>query len=194
MTNASGPAFDQFSQGSPAAGYVRVFIFRDKVFYVVEAPHIVRADVSIDGRSIGGLANGGFLTADIPAGRHVVTVASRGVMADQSTKYFDAANGSRVYVEVYDKSRMEGARGAAGAVGGAVGGAVAGASQASSGGEATRPDVELGASSGAVNGAVAGAAYGFAPPAPDGEGRIWAVDFAPETDALYTLRRLALSQ
>jgi Protein of unknown function (DUF2846) len=193
-TNASGPPFDQIAQGMLAAGYARVYVFREKVFYVVQALHIVRADVAIDGRPIGGLTNGGFLTADVPAGRHVVSVASRGVIADQSVKYFDVASGNRVYVEVYDKSRMEGARAASGAVGGAVGGAVMGASQASAEGEATRADIKLGAAGGAVNGAIAGAAYGFAPPAPEGEGRIWAVDFAPEADALYILKGLALSQ
>jgi hypothetical protein len=194
VTNASGPRFDQIPPSDLSAGYGRIYAFREEVFYIVQAPHIVRPEVAIDGQPIGGLANGGFLTADIPAGRHAFTVVSRGPLADQSVKYFDLASGSHVYIEVYDKSRMEGARAAAGAVGGAVGGAITGASQAASESDATRIDIKVGAAGGSVSGAMAGAAYGFAPPAPEGEGRIWAVDLVRESDALYIMRGLSLSQ
>jgi hypothetical protein len=190
VTNASGPRFDQIPPSDLSAGNGRIYAFREKVFYIVQARHIVRPEVAIDGQPIGGLANGGYLTADIPAGRHAFTVVSRGPLADQSVKYFDLVSGNRVYIEVYDKSRMEGAR----AVGGAVGGAITGASQAASESDATRVDIKVGAAAGSVSGAMAGAAYGIAPPGPEGEGRIWAVDLVRESDALYIMRGLSLSK
>jgi hypothetical protein len=106
-TSATGPTFS--SQTPPAApnGYVRVYLFRDKVLYLAQAPYIAQAQIAIDGRTVGNLANGGYLVTNIVAGRHSITSGSG---AYQTTRVFDAASSGDGYIEIIDKTRMEGAR------------------------------------------------------------------------------------
>lgn len=168
-TSASGPSFDAVPQTSIAADHARVYVFRAKVLYLAQAPYIARAPILLDGRTIGNLSNGGFLKVDIAAGRHSV-IATAGL--DQTGKIFDAPAGSEIYVEVYDKTRMEGARAApAGLAAGAVGGAAAGAQ--------------------AFVGHIAQEAQDSAA---IGEGRVWGVNFVEKADALPILKGLSLSE
>lgn len=165
-TSASGPKFDPAALGPPAPGQARLYVYRDKVFYLAQAPTVAQADITVDGRSVGRLANGGFLTADLPVGPHVVAAASG---ADRTSRYIEIGPGA-VYVEVFDKTRMEGARALpAAAAGGLVGGA--------------------------VGGALAGAAIGAAQSAQsDQEGRIWGMDQVAEAEALPRLVQLSKSE
>jgi hypothetical protein len=129
-TNASGPRFGELHEPPVSAGQVRVYIFRGKATYLAQAPSVVRAQIEIDGRPIGGLENGGFLTADLSAGPHTIAAVSG---SDSTVKSFQATGRGDVYVEVWDKTRMEGAAPlAAGLVGGAAGGAIVGAVQGAS--------------------------------------------------------------
>jgi hypothetical protein len=129
-TNASGPRFGELHEAPVSAGQVRVYIFRGKATYLAQAPSVVRAQIELDGRLIGGLENGGFLTADLPAGPHTIAAVSG---SDRTVKSFQATGRGDVYVEVWDKTRMEGAAPlAAGLVGGAAGGAIVGAVQGAS--------------------------------------------------------------
>ena len=131
--NASGPGFNTVPRPPIAGDEIRIYAFRERVLYLVQAPHVVRAALSVDGRTIGHLVNGSFLIIDVPAGRHSVGAASG---ADQTVKIFDAPTGAEVFVEVWDKTRMEGVPAlAAGAAGGAVGGAIIGAAQSASAAE-----------------------------------------------------------
>jgi len=131
--SASGPSFSNLPQSPLTADQVRVYVFRDKVLYLAQAPHVVRATIAIDGRTVGYLANGGFLIADVPAGHHSVSAASAAYL---TVRDFDVAPGSDVYVQVYDKTRMQGVPIiAAAAVGGVIGGAVVGAVVFSGGAE-----------------------------------------------------------
>jgi hypothetical protein len=133
VVSASGPQFSSLPQSPLAADQVRVYAFRDKVLYLAQAPHVVRATIAVDGRTVGSLANGGFLMADVPTGHHSVSAASASYL---TVRYFDAVPGSEVYVQVYDKTRMQGVPIiAAVAVGGVIGGAVVGAAVFSGGAE-----------------------------------------------------------
>lgn len=117
-TNASGPSFDAVAM-SPPSNAAEVYVFRDRVAYAMQAPHVVRVEVAIDGRFIGGLANGGFLMVAVSPGRHVMTVGPAG---DMTGGYFVVPAGSVAFLEVSDKTRMEGARAAtAGAAAGVLG-------------------------------------------------------------------------
>jgi hypothetical protein len=169
-TNASGPRFENVPKEPLAQNQSRVYVFRDKVPYAVQAPHIVKAEIAIDGTVIGNLENGGFLTTDITAGRHSISATSA---SDPTIKYFDAAPESEIYIEVYDKTRMEGAR--------AAGGAAEGALLA----KAENGDV--------AGGMTRGALAGFFYSKNSDEGRIWGMDYITEQEALPRLRELSLS-
>jgi hypothetical protein len=120
VTNAVGPRFGTVPHAALAAGQARVYVFRDKVLYLAQGPGIGRPEVAIDGRVIGNLENGGFLTADVAGGIHTVSVGVRGA---QTRRGFTATFGEQIFIDVYDKTRMAGARGiAAGLAGGAIGG------------------------------------------------------------------------
>jgi hypothetical protein len=110
---------------------------------------------------VGTVTNGGFIVFDVVSGRHSITITAA---TDQTTKGFDAPAGSEVYIQVYDKSRMEGVAPAlAGAAGGAVGGAIAAAAQ----------------NEAAMSG---------------GEGRVWGVNLVAKADAMLILKGLSLSE
>jgi hypothetical protein len=112
-TNASGPKFSAADEAAGSPNQSRVYVFRDNVFYAMQAPYIVRSGIAIDGSPIGELANSGFLIANIAPGPHLISATS----ADDSTiKAFTTTPGSKTYIEIYDKTRMEGARAAAGEV------------------------------------------------------------------------------
>jgi Protein of unknown function (DUF2846) len=170
-TNASGPNFSELRTTPLGDEQARVYVFRDKVFYAVQAPYIVKAKILIDGREIGNLANGGFLVSKVEAGQHSISATSA---SDITIKYFYAAPESEIYIEIYDKTRMEGARAAAGAAEGAL---IA---------KAENEEVAVGATRGAL--------AGFFYSKNSNEGRIWGMDYITEQDALPRLRELSLSE
>ena len=108
-TNANGPRFAEVPQSPVSTSQVRIYALRDKVFYAVQAAHIVKAQITVDGRVVGNLMNGGFLSVDVLAGRHNIAAASG---SDETMKGFESLGGSEVYFEVWDKTRMQGARAA----------------------------------------------------------------------------------
>jgi len=196
--NAGGMKFDQLTQRQLEQGQARVYFFRDKVFYVVQAPHVVTANVSIDGRQVGRLNNGGFVTMTIPAGRHSFTIWSGTDRRERNADFpcpcytdwnLDVPTGSNIYFQVWDKTRMEGARAAGGLATGAAVGGVGGAIDSAAGGSNIRAGVVTGAITGGVQDAVAG----FRGRVREGESRIWAVDLVGEPDALPLLLNLSLS-
>ena len=200
-TNASGPSFNQFAAIPLAAAQDAVFVFRDKVFYAAQAPYIVRSTIPIDNQPVGMVANGGFIVANVGLGWHYIVAASG---AERTIRYFDALPGRPVYIQIWDRTRMEGARAVAGAAGGAAGGAAAGGASAlnADGTPADKRDVTQGAASGAVTGAIVGGAAGFRG---DGiystagfpgetDGRLWAIEFDGGPTALPILAALRLSQ
>jgi hypothetical protein len=172
VTSASGPRFDTVQQKAIAPGQARLYVFRAKVLYLAQAPYIASAPILLDGRVVGSIANGGVLTADFPSDSRTVhsVVATAG--SDQTGKLFAADAGSEVYVEVYDKTRMEGARAApAAVVGGMVGGAATG-----------------------VRAFVTSIADEARLAAALGEGRVWRVNFVTKADALPVISGLSLSE
>jgi hypothetical protein len=74
VTEASGPRFT--AQAPLIAGQARIYVLCDKVLYLAQGPGIGKPEVAIDRRVIGYLENGGFLTADVPAGMHTVSVGT----------------------------------------------------------------------------------------------------------------------
>lgn len=118
VTEASGPRFT--AQAPLIAGQARIYVLREKVFYLAQGPGIGKPEVAIDRRVIGHLENGGFLTADVPAGTHTVSV---GTGEAETARGFIVAPGGEEFIDVLDKSRMAGARAlGAGITGGALGG------------------------------------------------------------------------
>jgi hypothetical protein len=193
VKNASGVMFDQAPQTQLAQGQARVYLYREKVVYLAQAPHVVSAEIEIDGRLIGAIKNGGFIAVVIPAGRHQY---SAGVGANQTTWYLEAASGSTAYFQIWDKTRMEGARAASGLALGAAAGGLGGAVDAATdteGPNTLKPDVKSGAVTGAITGGIQGAALGFRGRIREGEGRVWAVDLVGEGDALPVLKTLSVS-
>ena len=162
--NANGVRFDQIPRNQLKQDQANIYFFRDKVFYVVQAPYIVTANVTMDGQQIGGLKNGGFILTTVLAGKHYFTVWSG---TDRTDWFSNVPAGSNIYFQVWDKTRMEGAR--------AVNDALAGAWV------------------GGIEGATQGAEIGFRGRVREGEGRIWAVDLVGEGDALPRLENLSVS-
>ena len=125
VQNANGVRFNQISHDQPKQGQANIYFFRDNAFYFVQASYIVKANITVDGREIGGLKNGGFTTTTtIPAGKHTFTVWSG---TDRTDWNLNVPAGINIYFQVWDKTRMEGARAAGGFVVGATTGGVAGA-------------------------------------------------------------------
>jgi hypothetical protein len=178
-TTASGPSFSQQIQPSAPAGYIRVFVYRDNVFYLVQAPYVVRADITIDGRLVGSLANGGYLLTTVTLGHHVVTAGSGQY---QTTQAFDARSAGDGYIEVADKSRMEGAR----IVGEAALGAANSLSESALNGDDWKT-ARGSAYSAAANSAAQDEMFSNSPE------RIWDVAFPSPQEALSKLQQLSLS-
>ncbi len=110
VTNASGPSFDAMSPPPLADGMSRIYVYREHAAYIAQASTIVSAHVTIDGLPVADLENGGFAWLDLPAGRHVISAQSG---LDRTARRFYSAPGANGYIEVWDKTRMEGARFAA---------------------------------------------------------------------------------
>ncbi len=120
--SAEGPSFDTVSDAPPDLNTAKVYVFRDKVLYLAQAPYIARPQVTLDGSPIGDLKNGGFLSVNVSVGHHSLVIEPG---PDQSRISFDLQGKSTAYLAVYDKTRMEGANAAlAGAAFGAVGGVI----------------------------------------------------------------------
>jgi hypothetical protein len=137
------------------------------VAYVVQAPYVARPEVAIDGRVIGVLKNGGFVSADVSAGEHSVTI---GFDAEPTTRTVAVAPGASFYFEAYDKTRMEGARWLAAGV-------------------AAGPGVTNG-----VRGAIGQVLDEKAEAERRVEGRVWSLDPILPPIALERLRNLAQSE
>ena len=114
VQDASGPSFGISS--IPTLGQSHVYIYRTRELYLAEAPDVVSAEITIDGKAVGYLENGGFLVADLTPGSHLI-------WADQSRTECDAKAGQDVFISVSDNTRMNGLPAlAGGAIGGAIGG------------------------------------------------------------------------
>jgi hypothetical protein len=120
VSNATGPRFGGISQAPPAAGQGRVYVLRENVLYLAQAPYIAKPAVAVDGRVIGYLQNGGYLAADVPAGEHALIM---GFGSEPTIRGFAVPPGGAAFFETYDKTRVAGSRAfVAGMAGGAIGG------------------------------------------------------------------------
>jgi hypothetical protein len=166
--SASGPVFSGEAILQPNATHL--YIFRDHVTYLAQAPYISRPPVVIDGRVIGTLPNGGYLAVTLAPGQHQITIGSGRYW---TTSYFKASEGDG-YIEVADKTRMQGAR----MVGEAASGAIDAELNAV---QMARPAThyEL------VTGAISNIAENE--PALNDHERAWAVTYPPRPDALPRL-------
>jgi hypothetical protein len=161
-TTAEGPSY---LRQAVAANQSEVVIMRPHETYVLQSRFVVDADVKIDGREIGELKTGGYLTADVAPGEHVISAAASGHVTEGT---FTASAGGTSYIGVWDETRMAAAAPftttiALGLVAGPIGGAVG--ATGSVGAEA--------------------AAYGD---------NIWGVAILPETEATQKLSELRLSR
>jgi hypothetical protein len=168
VESATGPTFSEQAQPNASEGFARIFVYRDKVLYLAQAPYIVRAQIAIDGQIVGSLANGGYLVTSVAAGHHSITAGSGPY---QTTRSFDARGSGDGYIEIADKSRMEGARMAGEAAVGAVG-------------ATTRQDMYASA----VSAALQDEAFSGNPE------RIWDVAFPGRNEAINKMQTLSLSQ
>jgi Protein of unknown function (DUF2846) len=103
VTSASGPRFDETMQPTVAPNQTRVYIYREKVFYLAQAPYIAAGEVAIDGRVVGRVPNGGYLALVVAPGQHRITAIAGN---DRTTRPFGAVGGSSVYVQLLDKTRI----------------------------------------------------------------------------------------
>ena len=177
-TEATGPAFSTQHLPPAPTGYARVYIFRDNVLYLAQAPYVQRAQITMDGRAFGNLANGSYVVVNVQAGRHSITVGSG---AYQTTRPFVAGSYGDGYIEVADMTRMEGARWA---LEGAVGALAArgNAIQAGEDRRSTRQDE--------INGAADAISQDESWAGPE---RVWAIGFPSQDDALPRLSQLLRS-
>jgi hypothetical protein len=199
VQNADGASYAQLPHPLPGANETKIVLFRDKVFYVVQAPHVVSADVFIDNKLVGSIKNGGYIELTVLPGRHNFKVgAGTTALGSNETMWnLNVPGGITAYFQVWDKTRMEGARAAEGAVTGTVGGGLAGAAAGASNSESLRDvktNVASGAVGGAVQGGIQGAIAGFRGRVREGEGRVWAVDLVGEAEAMPALTQLARTQ
>jgi len=174
-TSADGPTFSSEVQTTAPPGYVKVYVFRDHVLYLAQAPYIVRAEIVIDGRPVGALLNGAYLSIDIPAGVHRIVAQSGDYY---TTRDFTADSGTG-YIEISDWTRMEGARMA---VEGGIGFLQARGNAIQAG--ETRHDRRADELSGAADAISADPAY-------SGPERVWDVEFPAADDAMPRLMHLA---
>ena len=101
-SQATGPKFDAASQPTIPANLARIYVMRDTVTYLAQAPAVVSAQIFIDGKPLGALKNGSFLLADVVPGQHAIIAAS----SDQTTRMVTAQSGVITYVAVWDRTRM----------------------------------------------------------------------------------------
>ena len=177
-TSATGPTFNSEAGPTPPLGFVRVYVFRDKVLYLAQAPYIAQTQIAVDGHIVGRVANGGYIVTNVAAGRHSITA---GFGAYQTSRDFDAASSGDGYIEITDKTRMEGTRMI---VEGAVGALVAreNAIQATEGRRQMRQD-EI---AGAMDAISQDESF-------SGPERVWDISFPLSTDALPRLSLLRSS-
>jgi hypothetical protein len=178
VTNAEGPAFNSQPQVPAPSGYTHIYVFRDKVLYLAQAPYITRTRISIDGRLCGSLANGGYLVINLAPGRHTIAASSDGY---ETVRDFESDLSGSGYVEITDLTRMAGARLLAEA---AVGGitAKANAEEIGEGRKQTRLDV--------IEGALTAISDdGF----PTGAERVWGISLPDTDDAQIRLYKLLKS-
>jgi hypothetical protein len=178
VAEATGPAFNTQGPAPVPIGYTRVYVFRDKVLYLAQAPYVVRAQIEIDGRPIGALLNGSYLSVNLSRGPHSL-IAQSGEY--YTTRTFTVENGSVGYIEISDMTRMEGGRMLAA---GALAALVARGNAVGSGETIAqiRQDMIAGAA-GAVS-----QDESFAGPQ-----RVWDIEFPSSDDATPKLTQLALA-
>ena len=97
-TNANGPAFNSQTDPTAPTGYARVYVFRDKVLYLAQAPYVVRTQIAIDGRIVGNFTNGGYLVTNVAAGQHAIAAGSGEY---QTIRPFNAASSGDGYTEMH---------------------------------------------------------------------------------------------
>jgi hypothetical protein len=110
VSKAVGPKFDPPSQPAISANLepvistnlARIYVMRDNVTYVAQAPAVVAANIFIDGKSVGALKNGGFLVADVIPGQHTIIAAS----SDQIERTITVKPSAVTYIAVWDRTRM----------------------------------------------------------------------------------------
>jgi hypothetical protein len=146
------------------------------VLYLAQAPYVEKAQIAVDGRVVGDLANGGYIVVNVSAGSHLLIAASGPY---RTIVPFIAASSGDGYIEISDKTRMEGARMAAeGAIG--AFGAKVNAVQAGEDRYQTRQD-EI---NGAANAISQDQSF-------SGADRVWAISFPAADDALTRLQSFA---
>jgi Protein of unknown function (DUF2846) len=97
-----GPKLDPPSQPAMSANLARIYIMRDSVTYVTQAPAVVAANIFIDGKPVGALKNGRFLVADVIPGEHTIIAAS----SDQIARTITVNPSAVTYIAVWDRTRM----------------------------------------------------------------------------------------
>lgn len=175
---ADGPTFSTQAHTPIPPGYTRVYMFRDRVLYLAQAPYVVRAEIVLDGHPVGALLNGAYLSIDIPAGVHKIIAQSAGYY---TMRDFTADTGTG-YIEISDWTRMEGARMA---VEGGVGFLEARGNAIQAG--ETRQQRHIDELSGAADAIGADPAY-------SGPERVWDVEFPAADDAMPRLKQLSRAQ
>jgi hypothetical protein len=175
----TGPRFSEQPLQVAPQGFTRAYIFRDKRFYLAQASYVARPQVARDDQPIGSLPNGSYLAANISAGRHSVTV---GAGDYRTVRYFDARANGNGFIEITDKSRMEGAR----IAGEAATGAAASMADSVENGDGAKP-MRYAAIVGAVDNALRDEAFSGSPE------RIWGISFPVAADAVNRLQTLSAS-
>lgn len=99
----TGPRFDDTQHQAVGQNQVRVYIYREKVFYLAQAPYIASTEIAIDGRLVGHVQNGGYLELEVAPGQHTITAKAGD---DRTTKPFGAVPQNAVYIELWDKTRI----------------------------------------------------------------------------------------
>jgi hypothetical protein len=101
-SQAIQPKLDPPSQPAMSANLARIYIMRDSVTYVTQAPAVVAANIFIDGKPVGALKNGRFLVADVIPGEHTIIAAS----SDQIARTITVNTSAVTYIAVWDRTRM----------------------------------------------------------------------------------------
>lgn len=101
-SQAIAPKVDPPSQPAISANLARIYIMRDSVTYVTQAPAVVAANIFIDGKPLGALKNGRFLVADVIPGQHTIIAAS----SDQIARTITVNPSAVTYIAVWDRTRM----------------------------------------------------------------------------------------
>jgi hypothetical protein len=98
----SQPAISSNLEPAISANLARIYVMRDSVSYITQAPAVVAANIFIDGKPVGALKNGRFLVADVIPGQHTIIAAS----SDQIARTITVKPSAVTYIAVWDRTRM----------------------------------------------------------------------------------------